>query len=551
MKAALLKFFKGITLLTLVSFILLDIFLMFIVYKVESYDDPAVIVGTVLLLFASMLNLPFAYRYAQSIYRDNVPGKAAKTSYLILIIILRILANGLSVGVTVDYSDKIATVFNGIIPITDRVYKVIDDELSGSNLSDVEHLIEEYGADRLDQDRIGASNFEAMMNLYAVQSSSVGRGNLTSLLNSRLSFGPTNSAFYSDSILISYDDVWGDYVTAETMCGYLYLLIEDDAPMSSEFEKRVEELIGILDPVSARLAKIKGDKFASENDVVEAQKWYSKYIEQCELSGAVVEPEIVVYVNNRYHPSEIQEKLYTRLLDVIPKNSFASLSYMDNDDPTIHLSGKGEVGYCYIDLSLVIFGGDYWSDSEHCYVSMDGAIAIADRVWSCNTYGETKGFEKISGLQILSQPADSSFFPHYNSEFIGWVEQNLVPEPSDFLGRNTFQKMYDVLFKKRVRDLFLAYVYLQGEESRRRSYTEQYRDAIIDGDEYGGLNFVYGSFRDVSVEDEYIAEEIGTLLRRSIDGSYSEVVALLFTILNEYDTQWVRDIKRRYGVSLG
>ncbi len=551
MKTALLKFFKGITLLTLVGFILLNIFLMFIIYHTSHEETAVLVFGFTLLVFGVLINLPFAYKYAQAIYKDSKLGKSAKVSYLLLIILLRIIANTSSVSGTIAYSHQIGALFNGILPITDRVYTTFERRFEAYESNGViEQSIEDYGIDRLDMDRIAASNYRVMMNEYEELAEYNGSG-VRARLGSRLRFDPTRRIVYSDSILTSYDEIWGDYIPRDEMCDHLYFVLEQKSAINPRFEIRIEKMLEALDGENPRFSKHKGDYFAERDEIALAQEWYGKYISLCENSGVDVESGVVEFVNNRREPSEVQDKLFSALLDVVPQETFASVRYLSDDAPTIHLSGKGEVGYCYTGLSLMVFGGEYWDSQKRDYSTMEGAITIANRIWRSESYGEPKGFEKISGVPIFTTPVDSSFFPYYNSEFIRWVQRALVPDPSDLLGRNSYQKMYDVLFKERVRSLYLGYVYLQDDSRNLRQLKANYELAIASDDEYAGQYYIHGTFSDVYLEEIYISTSIGTLLRRSIDGSYDSVVSLLFTILNKYDERWMEDINRRYQVAFG
>lgn len=151
---------------------------------------------------------------------------------------------------------------------------------------------------------------------------------------------------------------------------------------------------------------------------------------------------------------------------------------------------------------------------------------------------------KLSAINYKKETAHSQAFTHANPDLINWCFQNfyLAPSQRNFtdVSNNT---IYDVVFKKFVRTLFIARLELIGYGIENE--VSWYRNAVIMEQKHAPalLTERYKLSQQYSKEDlndYYFPYACGFWIRRNIDGSDVSLIPVLERVLQDYDANWWR-----------
>jgi hypothetical protein len=188
-----------------------------------------------------------------------------------------------------------------------------------------------------------------------------------------------------------------------------------------------------------------------------------------------------------------------------------------------------------------------------------------------NTFKNIMGLDKLQSfapVPIFKQgPHKSDFnyqsnqFGHYNSEFVQWAAENLIPAAKDPVLRQLTQPVYDKYMQEMARLYYLAYANLHKNPNLLSEVVRKYQNEIEkpSGQVYdlwgkGPGPYLHYTFHAYSTEINdrrykwtkygypglYADVASGFWVRRQIDGTSEEFRRLLQKLMETYDADWLR-----------
>jgi hypothetical protein len=164
-----------------------------------------------------------------------------------------------------------------------------------------------------------------------------------------------------------------------------------------------------------------------------------------------------------------------------------------------------------------------------------------------------------SGPHKTEFELNSCEFAYYNPEFLNWGLRELIPAANVRGLRGATQRAYDVHLRELARSYYLGYKYLVGNPKLRDSTLSRYKQELeqFKGQTCGGFRTGPGvnlqeAFRPFADQMQrrrfswdtdsvwYFANSAGGFwIRRMIDGTFLECLALLEKLLRTYDRAWL------------
>ena len=172
--------------------------------------------------------------------------------------------------------------------------------------------------------------------------------------------------------------------------------------------------------------------------------------------------------------------------------------------------------------------------------------------------------EKLSGEKVFLESGahtdglnlnNANAFGHYNPQFVSTVHESLISFLMNDDAKESTQAFYNNNLQMTARNYYLAYQFVNSEETivwQDREWTkediiETYQD-ILNGDvqKYGSgadfLSEIYRGYADAAEADGYNWYEADTApgfwIRRSMDGTAKNFIGLLNAVLEEMDANW-------------
>lgn len=158
---------------------------------------------------------------------------------------------------------------------------------------------------------------------------------------------------------------------------------------------------------------------------------------------------------------------------------------------------------------------------------------------------DLSAIEKLSGHKVHLRKSNSlRTFSRFNPRLIRWGHQNLVPAPGDLLFQHTYQRVYDGVFSRFFRLMADSYLYLHRQrvpKTEARAYLRAMKRKRFDGIAYLQKRYAselqaYAVAQDGTKFTPQMA--IGFWIRRSVDGTDTELFAGLQKVMKLYDGQW-------------
>lgn len=533
------SFFRKSHTAALILFVIAHIILTIVLFK-ELKVRGAEYFIFLLPIGAALINIPVAGRITGAIFKEGKLGNFLRRSVLFIVGVLRTAANVTLILFIIAMSESLIKDARSKFPVKEKEYLFLEDAIKRGDYSGAQEKMRKRHDSTYNYNRLSAAQFRATVK--QVTRPDFKRVSINDSLRFGLSRFRTDEVFYSDSLHSRYDSVWGSYIPREEMAELTTALLASSY-LSPRFREVTKRILTTVDADNLEFDKLKADSYAKRHEVEKALKYYKIYIDKCKKENTPVPPTIRAYVDERKSGAAFREKLYSEVMRQLPP-----LFFRDYDsDESLSIFDKRDVNEFRAYIYDVLYGYDgifYWVDeSEKTY---KGFYPIVNSLFGTRSSDvrNRDAMEMISGVTILKKSSSSDLdFDHYNGEFFTWCRKNMIPSPNETIAGVSYQRLYNILFRERVQEMYLAHLYLYyGSMNGIESIAAEYKRALKKN-KHSGWEFFYDystSFPE-EVTDNGFANtnvEYGTWVRRHIDGSYNELLELVKAILTQYDQTW-------------
>lgn len=168
------------------------------------------------------------------------------------------------------------------------------------------------------------------------------------------------------------------------------------------------------------------------------------------------------------------------------------------------------------------------------------SMYTGDMVWEEKTYN--LAIQELSGVDFVQTTEHSQPFKYINPLAINWAWQNFYRGPStSSICDVSLSTLYDVVFKKFVRTLYISHQELKGNNIENE--VNWYRNAIVMEKNHApkllAERYVKpNKYSKDEVNEFYYSLATGFWIRRSIDGTEGILINYLRVIIMDYDYDW-------------
>lgn len=490
---------------------------------------------------AILINMPVAARITGAIFKEGKLGTFLKRFTLLIVGLLRLTANSTLIMLMIAFFHDFKKDLISKFPVKEKEYIYLEDAIRRRDHNAVREKMAKRHDSTYNFTRLSAAQFRAIVE-------QVTRPDFNQIkINDSLRYGFSkyriNDIFYSDSLHNRYDSTWGLFIPREEMAKLTTSLLANNY-LSPRFREVNKRILTTVDSDNLEFDKLKAESYAKKYEVEKAIKYYKIYLKKCKEENIPVPPTIRAYIEERKSGAPFREKLYSEVMRQMPEMFFEDYYNTEN----ISIFNKRDVNNFQAYVYNILYGYDgmfYWVDEEE--KTYRGFYSIVNALFGTRNSNKRNrdAMEMISGVPVLKSEGSSDLnFDHYNSEFFTWFRKNMIPSPDESIAGFSYQKLYNTLFHTRIREMYLAHLYLyHGADTGIDDIARKYKKALRKNKHVGWEFFYDYNNRfpsEVTDNDGYAntAVEYGTWIRRSIDGSYDEVLLLVKEILNKYDRTW-------------
>jgi Novel STAND NTPase 1 len=154
----------------------------------------------------------------------------------------------------------------------------------------------------------------------------------------------------------------------------------------------------------------------------------------------------------------------------------------------------------------------------------------------------------VSGPHRTEFDWQAADFGHYNTAFVNWVAENLIPGADDQALRSATQSIYDIQLSTLARAYCHAYQAMQNDrelvETIKVDYLRRLEAGDTDGFFLGGYFYGYSGaveLQHLGLFGPYAHVAAGFWLRREIDGTADEFIRIVRKLLDTYDPEYARE----------
>lgn len=426
------------------------------------------------------------------------------------------------------------------LPVSKAKISTIENFIKADKRSDASNVIQSIPnyEEKLDLTSLQFLNFKRAYNQAISDTLRFKSPKVIKLLNGRLDFYDTRK------LILSFGEMDADtstllkkYSSVQELAGLSLQYADFYKAQGDSGYKPFLNLAKKLSPSEPQLILYSADLYAKLYNTDKALEEYKKYVDLMEKSGKKSEiPQIVHnYLKNHVPSKEVRDQLYQCYFSGISDNLF----WANNDEETIVLNNKsfGKFRGWILDL---IFGLYNYSEEKY----NGGILSCFSSVKQKKSEATDVSFlESISGINVYQK--SGKHFKYINPQIIEWAQNNIIPKPNDRILGTSYQDIYNTLFKDFTREFMYAYWYTE-RFMDIYSAAREYEDAIADEniwicnhlyEKYGEEN-PFSPYYSDNIDEGLLSTNVGTLIRRYIDGSYSNCTNALVEIIKSYDEYW-------------
>jgi len=156
-------------------------------------------------------------------------------------------------------------------------------------------------------------------------------------------------------------------------------------------------------------------------------------------------------------------------------------------------------------------------------------------------------------VKLIRDQHDGEAFGYVNSNAVRWLRQNTIPSPNMDISGVPAQDLYDHVLKNFCRSMMFYYRYLHNELNIEKELL-WYNRMISDADRQVAGEWLVFRYNQkeypqpgISMSEKQLPSYfIGFWLRRTIDGSDSELRQGLEDILQAYDQAWLEKLNQQF-----
>jgi len=206
--------------------------------------------------------------------------------------------------------------------------------------------------------------------------------------------------------------------------------------------------------------------------------------------------------------------------------------------------------------SGIVLYGFLWSDGLKDYLKN---LSQED---NHHDFYDVSSIEQLSLVKIFRVGStnfskwDNAKFSFYNSEFVIWVKENLIPDPELLIGDKKAQSWYSY-FRRFFRLMTESYLFIS-QKTEYKKESDKYLDQVNNVENFDGLKYLSDRYSNkisgyeipnscevVAPFKDYMA--IGFWLRRKVDGTNDEFYDCLSYLMTRYDQAWFDSINKQYS----